>query len=715
MKSCLTIAFLTIAVANSTYAQLQAVHPVQPNQAPDAQANIPVKQVVLFSSGVGYFEHFGSVTNNAATVLRFKTDQINDLLKSLVLEDMDGGKVAAVNYPSQGPLAHTLASFRIDLTSNPPLAELLNQLRGAQVNVSQSQGLPAVSGTVLGVEKQQRPVVDGSRTQLLDVWVLNLVNGSGIQPIELDKVSGVKLEDPELRKELSAALAALSQARDKDKKPVEIHFNGTGERRVRIGYVVETPVWKTSYRLILPPKGEDPKKAAIQGWAIVENQTDADWKDVQLSLVSGRPISFIEDLYQPLYVPRPVVQPELYASLRPQTYGEGIEEKDVSKMALQQMAAPAVAGAPTREMLGRRAAGGGRGAGAGGGFGGAGSYGVDPERLKALDVTASVASIASAGKVGELFQYTVGSVSIARQQSAMLPIVTDSIEAEKLSIYNSSVLATNPLLGARLTNTTGKFLMQGPITVLSEGAYAGDANIENFPPGQQRLISYGIDQEVTARTDNSNQTSTLMTGKIVKGVLELTYKQVLSVDYTAEDKADAPKTLLIESPRHPGWNLVEPKQVQETTDTLYRFQAKLDPHKPAKLTVTEDRTELQQLAILPMETDAVLVYARAGQIPQKVKEALNKAMQLKYALAGTQRQVQEKQQKINQISQEQSRIRANMGAVNSNSAYSKRLLQELDDQETQIQDLHKQVQDLQKQQEQQKKELEDYLAGLTVG
>jgi hypothetical protein len=687
----------------------------------DAQANVPVKEVVLFSSGVGYFEHFGKINGNAEQLLRFKTEQINDILKSLVLEDLDGGKVSAVTYPSQGPLARTLKSFQIDLTSNPPLAELLNQLRGAKVSVSRSDGSPNVDGTVMGVEKQQRQSPDIAHPQPLDVWVVNLVNDTGIQPVELTKVAGVKIEDPELRKELTAALTALSQARDKDKKPVGIHFGGNGDRRVRIGYVVETPVWKTSYRLILPNKTDDPKKGSIQGWAIVENQTDADWKDVQLSLISGRPISFIEDLYQPLYVPRPVVQPELYASLRPQTYGAGIEEKVAGEMQLRDQLSEAEAGQVQRQSMARRAAGasvaGGRGAG---GFGGAGGAPAGAQlstlaAAKPMDAAASIESIASAAKVGELFQYTVGSVSIARQQSAMLPIVTDSIQVEKLSIYNPGVLANNPLLGARLKNTTGKFLMQGPITVLAEGAYAGDASIEDLPPGQQRLISYGVDQEVTVRTDNQKNDSTLISGKIVKGVLELSYRRQMSVDYTAEDKADTPKSLLIESPRHGGWDLLEPKSPIETTDSLYRFEGKLDPHKSSKLTVKEQHVDAQQIALLPLDVDSIIVYTRQQPIPKDVRDALAKAAQLKGGVTDADRQINERNQKIDEIFREQTRIRANMGAVNSNSAYSKRLLQELDDQETQIQDLRKQVADLQRQRAQRQKDLEDYLANLNVG
>ena len=698
-----------LASAAAALSWVSALNAAPATQPADAQANVPVKEVVLFSSGVGYFEHFGTVKDQSETVLRFKTDQINDILKSLVLQDLDQGQVSAVTYPSQGPLAHTLKSFQIDLTSNPPLSDLLNQLRGAEVTVNLIQGTRTVQGTVLGVEKQQRPV--GDKGQAVDVWVLDLVSDGGIQPVELSQVSDVKLQDPELRKELSDALTALAQARDKDKKPVQIHFSGQGERRVRIGYVVETPVWKTSYRLILPGAAQgqgnaDAQKGAMQGWAIVENQTDSDWKDVQLSLVSGRPISFIQDLYQPLYIPRPVVQPQLYASLRPQTYEGGLMEKEAAKMELadrREAGAEAAPAAP--QSLARRS------------LAVNGAFGAQAdEALRAgINPTASVSSIASAAKVGELFQYTVGNVSIKRQQSAMLPIVTDPVHVEKLSIYNQSVLPNNPLLGARLKNTTGKYLLQGPITVLSGASYAGDASIEDLPPGQERLISYGVDQEVTVHASDNTQSSALLTGKVVKGVLELTYKQVFSQDYTAEDKSETPKSLLIEAPKHAGWTLVEPAKPLESTDALYRFQGKLDPHKPTKLTVREEHVEVQRLTILPMDNAAIEVYARASQIPKDVRDALSKAAQLKAALVDIQRQIAERQQKINEISAEQSRIRENMKAVSASSDYYKRLLKELDDQETTIQDLHQQVQDLLKQQDQRRKDLENYLSNLSVG
>jgi hypothetical protein len=249
-----------------------------PATRPAAESDVPVKEVVLFSSGVGYFEQAGTVKGNGSTVLHFKTDQINDILKSLLLEDLDGGKVGTVSYPSQAPLTKTLKSFEVDITDNPPLPALLNELRGAKLTVATANG--PITGTILGVEKKHKAVGD---KQTIDIDVLNLRTGRMIRPVPLDDVQSLEMDDAKLNDELDAALAAVSQARDQEKKPVEIHFNGVGERRVRVGYVVETPVWKTSYRLVLENKkpaaaGAVPALPAggakLQGWAIIENQTD---------------------------------------------------------------------------------------------------------------------------------------------------------------------------------------------------------------------------------------------------------------------------------------------------------------------------------------------------------------------------------------------------------------------------------------------------------
>jgi hypothetical protein len=667
-----------------------------------ADENVPVRSVVLYSSGVGYFEHAGQVNGDSKTELRFKTAQINDVLKSLVLEDLDGGKVSTVTYPSQDPLAKTLKSFQVDISANPSLADLLNQLRGAKVTVS-NQGAQ-VTGTILGVETRKQKV--GEKNEIVETHVLNLLTDDKLHAIALESTSGIDLADPQLQKELSAALASLAAARDQDKKPVTISFTGQGQRRVRIGYVVEEPVWKASYRLLL--SSDDKDKPKMQGWAIVENQTDNDWNNVQLSLVSGRPISFVQDLYQPLYIPRPVVQPEIYASLRPQEYGAGMDsarKMDTFAAAPLAVAAPALRRA--RQMASERP----NQTGADSNLTSALAEAAD----KPLDASASVVSVAAAAKLGELFQYTVPNVSLARQRSAMIPIVNDDIEVERLSIYNQSVLAKNPLTGARVKNITGKHLLAGPVTVLDGSAYAGDARIDNVPPGQERLLSYGIDLQMQVNPSTNTQQNDLVTAKVIKGVLQVTWKYVSSQDYLADNKADHDKTLIIEHPVRQGWKLVDTDKPVEQTETVYRFKGKVGADKSSKLVVKEEMVQDQSIAILPMEFGQLDFYRKSGSIPKDVRDALIKAGELKQAMAETQRTIEERTKRLNDITAEQARLRENMKTVDRNSQYYNRLLKKLNDQETDIETRQTELEDLRKKLDKQRGDLEDYLNNLNVG
>jgi hypothetical protein len=683
-----------------------------PASRPAADSDVPVKEVVLFSSGVGYFEHAGAVKGNGSTILRFKTDQINDILKSLLLEDLDGGKVGTVTYPSQAPLAKTLKSFEVDITSNPPLPELLNQLRGAKLDVITDKG--PIDGTILGVEKKQKVI---NEKQSVDVYVLNLRSGRMIRPIILDDVQSLEMDDAKLNAELDAALSALSQARDLEKKPVEIHFNGQGERRVRIGYLVETPVWKTSYRLVLDKKkpaakGEPASGGGkLQGWAIVENQTDNDWNDVQLSLVSGRPISFIEDLYHSLYIPRPFVQPQLYASLMPQTYENGITKQDMDRLKQQ---------ANENNENQQRMANGGAGAGSGGGAQGGVSNtlfagnGQAPAAPPPIDPTLSVVSAASASGLGELFQYTVGNVSISRQQSAMIPIVTDDIDATKVSIYNQNVLANHPLNGVRIKNTTHKHLLQGPVTVIEAGSYAGDAQIDDVPPGQQRLLSYGIDLKVLVEQGEGSQNQTVQTAVLNKGVLQLTWKDVNSSELLISNRGEAEKTIVIEYPRQEEWKLDEPAAADETTPSLYRFERKAAAGKTMKLPIRTEMLREERVELLPLDTAKLEPYLKLENVPAKVRDALSKVMDAKQTMAVTQRQSEEKAKQIAEITTEQTRIRENMKAVAPSTDYYNRLVKKLDEQETQIEGWQKELDTLRKQVEIERKDLQSQIGALTI-
>ena len=257
-------------------------------------AELPITRIVLFNSGVGFFEHNGKVDGDRRVELKFRTDDVNDLLKSMVLQDLGGGQVSAVTYDSREPMAHTLKTFTIDLTESPTLADLLQQVRGERIQIEAPQSL---EGVIVGVES--RTVIDHD-TQV-DKSFLDLKTDNGLRCLPMDSIVQYRLTSKKLNAELDEALALLAAARAMDKKTVNLEFRGQGQREVRVGYIQESPVWKTSYRLVL--NGEKPP--FLQGWAIVENTGDEDWNQVQLSLVSGRPISFIMDLYQPLFVAGP--------------------------------------------------------------------------------------------------------------------------------------------------------------------------------------------------------------------------------------------------------------------------------------------------------------------------------------------------------------------------------------------------------------------------
>lgn len=660
-------------------------------QSATPATDIPVRKVVLFSSGVGYFEHTGTVRGNDQTELRFKTDQINDVLKSLVLQDLGGGRIGTIVYPSNEPLSKTLRSFQVDLSGNPPLAALLNQLRGAEVEAL-IQGR-RVAGTLLGVETREQ-IVEGTTGRVVQTHVMNIMAGGRIQAVELDQVQTLELVDDDLQREFAQALSALAQARDQDKKPVLIQFHGAGARQVRIGYVVETPVWKTSYRLIMPE--EEGGDGYLQGWAIVENQTDNDWTDVDLALVSGRPISFRQDLYQPLYVTRPEVKPKLYSSLRPQTYDDGVSADAEADQAMrkQRTRGNALAAAPAAQAPAEFAM---------------------MEEAQAFDPAEGIASVAEAERVGELFQYKVPDVSLPRQRSAMLPIVTDAVEVERVSLYNESTLARHPLNGARLKNTSGKHLLQGPITVFADGSYAGDAQIDDLPPDQERFLSYAVDLDVVVQITNpEHKPQQVQQGKIVDGVLELSVKRVYVRAYTLENKGDRDKTIIVEHPYRSDAELVDTPEPMEKTDQLYRFKVAVPAGEQVVLKVQQEAPQFQRIALVNANVPTLTTYQTNSAIAADVRRALGEVISRRQTLVRLQQQVQQVQQERQQITADQDRIRENMKTVTAGSAYYDRLLEKLNDQETQIERLLDQDETLQQQLREAEAALRQYVQNLKL-
>jgi hypothetical protein len=682
-----------------------AISPATRAAEPQA-AKLPLKRVVLFSSGVGFFEHAGQVKDDAKVEMKFKVDDINDLLKSMVVQDLDGGQVSTVTYGSKDPITKTLKSFSIDLTTNPTLAQLLRQMRGQRVVLEAPNEL---SGIILGVETRKKQI--GDRT-IIETDVLNLLTDQGLRAVVLSSVSRIKLANEQLDAELRKALAVLASAHANDKKSVELDFLGKGTRRVWVGYIKESPVWKTTYRLVLA----DEKQPFLQGWAIVENTSEEDWTGVKLTLVSGRPISFTMDLYEPLYVPRPEVQLELYASLRPQSYGQDLARKETEFLAKKEKKMAAAKYEPAQREAGGRLYDDSRRApmmpaappppGAEMG---------DADGLFRRSLREGVQSAAQAGNVGNLFQYVIATpVTLPRQQSAMLPIVNADVKGEKVSIYNQSVLAKHPLNGLRFTNTTDLYLMQGPITVFDGGVYAGDAKIEDLPPGGQRLISYGIDLDTEVAPQSTGRPEALLAVRLLKGTAIITHKYARSMEYTVKNSGKRAKTVLIECPIDPAWTLVSPKAPAEKTRDLYRFAVEAKPGELAKLAVEQERIDRQQVALTNLDQSAIQLYLSAKAVSDKVKAALTELVRRKHELQQVLVQEQQLEQRIRQIGEDQARIRQNMAQLDRASDVYKNYVKKFSNQEAEIERLRGQITGLTDQETRLRKSADEFLMGLDL-
>jgi len=671
-----TLACAAVALGTwcATSLQAQALNAQEPNaqQAEDEgpkSTELPVRRAVLFTSGVGYFEHSGQVEGDAKVRLSFRAEQMNDVLKSMVAWQ-SSGELGQISYAANEPLSRALSSFGVDLSNSPTLPELLRQLRGVEIEVAQAGG--PVRGRVLNVEtRTRRHSRDADVVET--VHHLQMVTTEGLVAIPLGSVTSVALADERLENELNRAMRLLASARDTQRKPVDVTLHGENEREARIGYVVEAPVWKSSYRLDLDATGQT-ERARLQCWAIVANTPDTDWRGVRLSLVSGRPISFVQDLYTPLYVNRPEVKTPYAQAVTPRRHAGGVETPKAN------MAPQAQAEAAQRSRAADL---------------GAQNFGVSAMRAERADQAevdlAEVAAQASGAQMGELFAFTVDApVNLSRRESAMLPILNTEIEAEKLSIYNAEIHQTHPMNGAWLNNTTELALPAGPITVFEDDGYAGDAQIEDLPVDERRLISFGMDMKVTV--DPSQRSSSQLTlVRISRGVLYATRQHTYRQTYAIKNAGDAPRSMLIEHPFRAERVLRSPEDYAEKTPEWYRFRVEAPASRTTEFVVEEGRPVTQTIALLDRPVSDFLWYSTNREVPRAVRDALEQVIAMKRELTELEQRREQKRQEKQQIESGQQRLRENLRTVGRDSNLGKRYLQKLADEEDRIEKLASEI------------------------
>ncbi len=613
---------------------------------------IPLKRVVLFKHGLGYFERRGKVKGDNEFKISFDEKEINDVLKSLLVIDYGGGKVSAVDYEAAQETSRLLEKVGIYVPVEDSLTSLLKQLMGVKIGLT--AGTEELKGRILGVEttKEKEDNVEREKRFLV------LLQEDTIKTVNLTDIKKLQTLDEDVKKDITYFIDTVYDSRRKNKKTLNLQFRGEGEREVAISYTVEVPVWKTSYRL-----NYFDKNLWIQGWALVDNMSDEDWVDVNITLIAGLPISFRHNLYSARYMWRPEIRVKETAGVIPVSLEEGMElapeEEELQGLAEDKYmmkqkketrrlrAAPPV---PKPSMIAAPA----------------GAEVTEADEAFATARTAAASVETEAAKAGEFFFYSISTpVTIRRNHSALVPFIYTEIEGKKILVYNENARSGNPVSCIEVKNTSGLTLEEGPVTVYEENSYVGECMLPFVVDGEKRLLAYAVDQDVTVNKEIKSRYESVHE-VIVRGpVIETYYYQINETKYNLKNKGDEAKEVIIE---HPKEYLFEPwktEKFEEETPNYYRWKINLEPRKSQEFTVKLRRLLSSHVSVIGLETTLIETYFNRGLITEEENRFLNRIAELQNQINETEQEMGNLEEEKEEIVEDQKRLRENIKVLKS--------------------------------------------------
>ncbi len=716
--------FLPLAVpaqAPNTPTTKTSAAPTAPAAA-NAAIDLPVRKVVLYKNGVGYFEHAGTVSGNQRVTVDFTSAQLNDVLQSLTALDSKGGMIGAVGYNSTMPIAQQLTTLALGLKDYPATLEVYHAIRGQRVEVTGAGA--ALSGRLVNIEYRKQTDKNGETSE--DHYFLIVETDTGaLRTAELTDAVSVRMIDPSLQKQFASYLEIIASAQDQQLRHLTLEDRGQGERQLQVSYISEVPVWKSTYRIVFP---RDPNgNATVQGWAVVDNTVGVDWNNVELSLVAGAPQSFIQPLSQPLYTQRPTIPIATAAQYAPITH-EAAEDKELDRIEQQARLQSSGAGltqyrgngpmpssAPPASfgVAGMQGMGGGgvysgmiangasvAGAGYGAGYGG-GVYRAS-DAIQAGDV--------STNAFDDFFEYALTQpVTIHKNESAMVPILQQELPATHITVWSDS--HPTPLRAIWLVNTSKLTLDSGSFSIFENGEFAGEGLLDPIHPGEKRLLSYAVDQAVKVRRGDFSQTRTLHHVAVHEGVLVETTSSVTDTIYTVTNAGDEARAVMVEHSRQPRAELVSDEKPVETTATAYRFRMDVEPHKTVDLRVKE-RADLTEKAQIGTQQENVGELITVSQYTPALEQALKPAIDAETALVDVNRRIDENANQQKTLADDENRYRENLKALKDNTT-AKRFVDELNQAEDAIEAARKDQTDLEKQRDQAQAHLDIVISKLS--
>jgi hypothetical protein len=606
------------------------------------------------------------VKGDATVDLHFKASEMNDVLKSLTVLDLAGGIISSISYESTKPVEKQLEDITIRLPEKNSLTGLISQVKGAQVAVE--VGSSRVEGTVTGIETVTR------RQDEETTWshyLSLLVEGHTLQTFDL----------LEMR--------------------LTIFARGEGERSVIASYIVETPVWKTSYRVLL-----EQDKSLIQGWALVDNTQDEDWEDVSLTLVAGLPISFVHDLYSPRYKRRPVVEVQEEEAYAPPLLEEAMAMEPEEEEFYDD-------GTSTGEtVMARRAR--KKLASDFGPRGGAAPAQAAPSKSEALQRSVDVQT--RTVEVGDLFQYEIQNVvTVKRNQSALVPILQGPFEGKRVAVYNPEVREKNPMSAVLFKNTTKMTLEGGPLTVLEGETYVGESMLETMKPDEERLVPFSVELGCVVSIDSESELLDVHLARINHGTLYLHRYRIEKMIYVIKNKLERPLDLYLEHRFKEGWKLVKTDEPAETTESFYRFRVEVPARKTTRFEVNEKGDMYESWQIQSVDRKQVGLWLEKRYVDERIREILEKLVDLNDKVSTLEHWIQQRTHEIEEIFSNQDRLRENLQALGSSldeQGLRERYIESLSTEEDRLADIRSQVQEWREEKEAVESEINSMIKNL---
>jgi hypothetical protein len=679
MRSPLPVLLLsaTLATAQKPATKALAAKPLA--ESAEHQTSLPVTRVSLYKNGVGFFEHTGHITGNAAVTIDFTSGQLNDVLQSLTAIDLNGGRISGADYNSTTPLDQQLKNLPLALGTDPTALDFYNAIRGTRVEVH--SGTASITGRLLSLEERTvatKPDADsttGTTRQFLTV-----ISDSGeTRTLELTPATSVRLLDTALHTDVTRYLQLLDANRSQGLRHLTLQDNGTGTRELHLSYISEVPVWKSTYRILFTDaaKSSSTQTATLQGWSVVDNTTGADWINVHLSLIAGAPQSFIQPLSQPIYSRRPEVPIATEAQLTPQTFDSSMDElasptkilKDM-KMLKEDVAPPSRATPVSGPMAAHGSAirlGAGYGGNMGGGaFGGMAAMAPPPAESYEDAASESITTNTTTAAFDDFFSYNLSEpVTILKNQSALVPILQTKITADRVTLVTGDSNTTSqPLRALWVTNTSGLTLDRGSFSIVENGNFGGEGLLDPIHPDEKRLLSYATDQAVHVSTEGGKTDTHVTFLRGSKGVLNIHHADLREITYDIHNAAPEARTVVLEHPVEKGLKLdANTPAPTETTATVYRFRVELAPGETKKIHVGGERDGFTTYHLVRSDDNQFALILKTADNNPALVAALQPILDARRKVADAQSAVDQTNKRIADLRSDEDRQRANITAL----------------------------------------------------